>query len=114
VQGEANFSTTASRDERGDVSAETDVWRVVKTIESLGFKAHPMPGANRTAIGLTGNQGAIDPSPFAELPGVAECVRVTKPYKLVGRDLKHDKTVIRIGEAEIGDEFAMIAGAQSA
>jgi 3-deoxy-7-phosphoheptulonate synthase len=91
-------------------ATETDVWRVVKTIESLGLKAHPMPGANRTAIGLTGNQGAIDPSPFAELPGVAECVRVTKPYKLVGRDLKHDKTVIRIGEAEIGDEFAMIAG----
>jgi 3-deoxy-7-phosphoheptulonate synthase len=91
-------------------ATETDVWRVVKTIESLGFKAHAMPGANRTAIGLTGNQGAIDPSPFAELPGVAECVRVTKPYKLVGRDLKHDKTVIRIGEAEIGDEFAMIAG----
>ncbi|HEY9435926.1 MAG TPA: 3-deoxy-7-phosphoheptulonate synthase, partial [Blastocatellia bacterium] len=91
-------------------ATETDVWRVVKTIESLGFKAHPMPGANRTAIGLTGNQGAIDPSPFAELPGVAECVRVTKPYKLVGRDLKHDKTVIKIGEAEIGDEFAMIAG----
>jgi 3-deoxy-7-phosphoheptulonate synthase len=91
-------------------ATETDVWRVVKTIESLGLKAHPMPGANRTAIGLTGNQGAIDPSPFAELPGVAECVRVTKPYKLVGRDLKHDKTVIRVGEAEIGDEFAMIAG----
>jgi 3-deoxy-7-phosphoheptulonate synthase len=88
----------------------TDIRRVVKTIESLGFKAHPMQGANRTAIGLTGNKGAIDPSPFAELPGVAECVRVTKPYKLVGRDLKHDKTVIRVGEAEIGDEFAMIAG----
>jgi 3-deoxy-7-phosphoheptulonate synthase len=91
-------------------ATETDVWRVVKTIESLGFKAHPMPGANRTAIGLTGNHGAIDPSPFAELPGVAECVRVTKPYKLVGRDLKHDKTVIRVGEAEIGNGFAMIAG----
>jgi 3-deoxy-7-phosphoheptulonate synthase len=92
-------------------ATETDIWRVVETIESLGFKAHPMPGANRTAIGLTGNQGAIDPAPFAELPGVAECVRVTKPYKLVGRDLKHDKTVIRLGEAEIGgDEFAMIAG----
>jgi 3-deoxy-7-phosphoheptulonate synthase len=91
-------------------ATDTDIRRVVKTIESLGFKAHPMPGANRTAIGLTGNQGAIDPSPFAELPGVAECVRVTKPYKLVGRDLKRDKTVIRVGEAEIGDEFAMIAG----
>ncbi|MGH7551479.1 MAG: hypothetical protein ACREMQ_00450, partial [Longimicrobiales bacterium] len=92
-------------------ATETDIWRVVETIESLGFKAHPMPGSNRTAIGLTGNQGAVDPAPFAELPGVAECVRVTKPYKLVGRDLKHDKTVIRVGEAEIGgDGFAMIAG----
>jgi 3-deoxy-7-phosphoheptulonate synthase len=92
-------------------ATETDIRRVVQTIESLGFKAHPMPGSNRTAIGLTGNQGAVDPSPFADLPGVAECVRVTKPYKLVSRDLKHDKSVIRIGEAEIGgDEPAIIAG----
>jgi 3-deoxy-7-phosphoheptulonate synthase len=92
-------------------ATDADIRRVVEIIEALGFKAHPMPGANRTAIGLTGNQGAIDPSPFAELPGVAECVRVTKPYKLVGRDLKRDNTVIRVGEAEIGgDEFAMIAG----
>jgi 3-deoxy-7-phosphoheptulonate synthase len=88
-----------------------DIRRVVETIESLGFKAHPMPGSNRTAIGLTGNQGAVDPSPFADLPGVAECVRVTKPYKLVSRDLKHDKSVIRIGEAEIGGAGpAIIAG----
>ncbi len=92
-------------------ATEVDIGRVVQTIESSGFKAHPMPGSNRTAIGLTGNQGAVDPSPFADLPGVAECVRVTRPYKLVSRDLKHDKSVIRIGEAEIGgDEPAIIAG----
>ena len=92
-------------------ATDADIRRVVEIIEALGFKAHPMPGANRTAIGLTGNQGAVDPSPFAELPGVAECVRVTKPYKLVGRDLKRDNSVIRVGDAEIGgDEFAMIAG----
>src|SRR5262245_35143467 len=92
-------------------ATETEICRVVQTIESLGFKAHPMPGSNRTAIGLTGNQGAVDPSPFAELPGVAECVRVTKPYKLVGRDLKHEKTVIKIGGAELGgDDLAIIAG----
>jgi 3-deoxy-7-phosphoheptulonate synthase len=92
-------------------AADADIERVVQTIESAGFKAHPMPGANRTAIGVTGNQGPVDPSPFADLPGVAECVRVTKPYKLVGRDLKHDKTVIRVGEAELGgDEPAIIAG----
>ncbi|MDX2042877.1 MAG: 3-deoxy-7-phosphoheptulonate synthase [Acidobacteriota bacterium] len=92
-------------------ATESDIRRVVETIESLGFKAHPMPGANRTAIGLTGNQGPVPTDPFADLPGVAECVRVTKPYKLVGRDLKHDKTIIKIGDAELGgEEPAIIAG----
>ncbi len=92
-------------------ATESDIRCVVETIESLGFKAHPMPGANRTAIGLTGNQGPVPTDPFSDLPGVAECVRVTKPYKLVGRDLKHDKTVIKIGEAELGgNEPAIIAG----
>lgn len=92
-------------------ATDADIRRVVETIESLGFKAHPMPGANRTAIGLTGNQGPVPTDPFADLPGVAECVRVTKPYKLVGRDLKHDKTIIKIGEAELGgNEPAIIAG----
>ncbi|MGH9844676.1 MAG: 3-deoxy-7-phosphoheptulonate synthase [Blastocatellia bacterium] len=92
-------------------ATEADIQRVLQKIESIGLKPHPMPGANRTAIGITGNAGPIDPSPFADLPGVAECVRVTRPYKLVGRDLKHDKTVIRIGEAELGgDEPAIIAG----
>ncbi|MBL8204433.1 MAG: 3-deoxy-7-phosphoheptulonate synthase [Blastocatellia bacterium] len=92
-------------------ATEEDIRRVVETIESIGFKAHPMPGANRTAIGVTGNTGAVDPEPFVELPGVVECVRVTKPYKLVGRDLKHDKTIIKIDDAEIGgSEPAIIAG----
>ncbi|HEX4947239.1 MAG TPA: 3-deoxy-7-phosphoheptulonate synthase [Blastocatellia bacterium] len=92
-------------------ATEADIQRVVTTVESLGLKAHPMPGANRTAIGITGNTGAVNPEPFVELPGVFECVRVTKPYKLVGRDLKHDKTIIKIGDAEIGGaEPAVIAG----
>src|SRR5262252_10062528 len=92
-------------------ATETDIWRVVERIESLGFKAHPMPGANRTAIGLTGNQGAVDPAPFAELPGVAECVRVTKPYKLVSRDLRPEKTVVRVLNSEIGGgKLAIIGG----
>lgn len=92
-------------------ATDADIQRVVTTVESLGLKAHPMPGANRTAIGITGNTGAVDPEPFVELPGVYECVRVTKPYKLVGRDLKHDKTIIKIDDAEIGGaEPAIIAG----
>jgi len=92
-------------------ATDDDIARVVEVVESLGMKAHPMPGANRTAIGITGNTTAIDSSPFADLAGVAECVRVTKPYKLVSRELRPDKSVITVGDATIGgDEFAIIAG----
>jgi 3-deoxy-7-phosphoheptulonate synthase len=90
---------------------EIQIQRVVRKIESTGLKAHLSYGTSRTVIGVIGNQEPIDPAPFAVLPGVAECVRVTKPYKLVGRELKSDKTVIRVGNAEIGgDEIAIIAG----
>ncbi|HXU08999.1 MAG TPA: 3-deoxy-7-phosphoheptulonate synthase, partial [Blastocatellia bacterium] len=71
----------------------------------------PMPGATRTAIGVTGNQGAIDPAHFEMLAGVAEAIRVSKPYKLVGRDLKHDDTVVQVGDAGVGGlEPVIIAG----
>lgn len=92
-------------------ATESEVARVVEVVEALGLRAHPMPGSSRTAIGITGNTGALDSSPFADLPGVAECVRVTKPYKLVSRELRPDRTVIRIGDAELGgDDFTVIAG----
>ena len=84
---------------------------VLDQIHALGFKPHPMPGATRTAIGITGNPGPIDPTHFDYLPGVADAIRVTKPFKLVGRDLKHDDTVVRIAEAAIGGpDLAIIAG----
>jgi 3-deoxy-7-phosphoheptulonate synthase len=94
-------------------SGATDgqVQAVVRVIEDLGFRAHPMPGASRTAIGITGNQGAVDPTHFENLPGVAEAVRVSKPYKLVTLDLRAEKTIVRVGDATIGgDELAIIAG----
>jgi 3-deoxy-7-phosphoheptulonate synthase len=70
-----------------------------------------MPGAMRTAIGITGNQGAIDPSHFENLAGVAEAIRVSKPYKLITLDLRPEKTVVRVGDAAIGgEELAIIAG----
>jgi len=70
-----------------------------------------MPGASRTAIGITGNPGAVDPSHFENLPGVAEAVRVSKPYKLVTLDLRREKTIVQVGDAAIGgDELAIIAG----
>jgi 3-deoxy-7-phosphoheptulonate synthase len=84
---------------------------VLRVIEQLGFKGHPMPGATRTAIGITGNQGAVDPSHFENLAGVAEAIRVSKPYKLITLDLRPEKTVVRVGDATIGgDELAIIAG----
>lgn len=92
-------------------ATEAQVEEVLKVIRDLGFKPHPMPGATRTAIGITGNQGAIDPAHFEMLPGVGEAIRVSKPYKLVGRDLKQDDTIVRVGGVEIGGSGpAIIAG----
>jgi 3-deoxy-7-phosphoheptulonate synthase len=91
-------------------SAE-DVHAVVNLIQQIGLRPHPMPGATRTAIGITGNQGAIDGRRFENLPGVADVIRVTKPYKLITLDLRPEKTVVRIGDATIGgNELAIIAG----
>lgn len=92
-------------------ATDAQVEEVLDVIRNLGFKPHPMPGATRTAIGITGNPGAIDPAHFEMLSGVAEAIRVSKPYKLVGRDLKHDDTIVRVGDVEIGGaEPAIIAG----
>ncbi len=68
-------------------ATETDVERVLETIEKLGFKPHEMPGANRIAIGITGNPGAVDPTHFENLSGVADAIRVTKPYKLISKSV---------------------------
>src|SRR5436305_9522576 len=84
---------------------------VVDLITEIGLRAHPMPGATRTAIGITGNEGPIDGRRFENLPGVAEVIRVTKPYKLITLDLRPDKTVVRVGDATFGGgELAIIAG----
>jgi 3-deoxy-7-phosphoheptulonate synthase len=84
---------------------------VVRAVEQLGFRAHVMPGATRTAIGITGNQGIVDPTRFETLEGVFEAIRVSKPYKLITLDLQPDKTVLRVGDATIGgEELAIIAG----
>jgi len=89
-----------------------EIDNVVRVVESLGFRAHVMPGANRTAIGVTGNQGAVDLSHFENLPGVSEAIRVTKPYKLITLDLRPERTVVDLGDgARIGDgSLAIIAG----
>jgi len=92
-------------------AAASDVDRVLEVIAALGFRGHALPGENRTAIGVTGNSGPIDPAHFENLPGVADAIRVTKPYKLISKDLRPEKSTVRIGNATIGgDELAIIAG----
>jgi 3-deoxy-7-phosphoheptulonate synthase len=93
-------------------ATEEQVRSVCKRIEELGFRAHPIPGAQRTAIGITGNQGEIEAGTLDELPGVGEVIRVSKPYKLVSRDVKDEPTVVRFknGASIGGRELAVIAG----
>jgi len=92
-------------------ATEAQVDSVLRIIEELGYKAHPMPGATRTAIGITGNQTAVDATHFENMPGVAEAIRVSKPYKLISLDLRPEKTIVRVGDAAIGgEELAIIAG----
>ncbi|HTV13839.1 MAG TPA: 3-deoxy-7-phosphoheptulonate synthase [Acidobacteriaceae bacterium] len=94
-------------------ATQEEVQAVCEHIETLGFRAHPMPGATRTAIGITGNQGEVDRGNLEEMAGVAEVIRVSKPYKLVSRDVKEDNTVIRFPGTDAaigGNSVAMIGG----
>jgi len=92
-------------------ATERDIAEVERVITELGLRPHSVPGPSRTAICVTGNQGPVDVTPFENLPGVAEAIRVTKPWKLISLDLKPHKTVVQVGDAAIGgDEMAIIAG----
>src|ERR671920_602429 len=93
-------------------ATDEEIKEVERVITELGYRPHSMPGAARTAIGITGNSGAVDITRFETMPGVAEAIRVTKPYKLVTLDLRPEKTVIKVGgDASIGgEELAIIAG----
>jgi 3-deoxy-7-phosphoheptulonate synthase len=84
---------------------------VVRAVAARGFKAHPIPGATRTAIGITGNRGAVDRPVFESLPGVLEVIPVTHAYKLVSREVKPEDTVVRVGDVPVGGrEFVIAAG----
>ncbi|MGA2233944.1 MAG: 3-deoxy-7-phosphoheptulonate synthase [Terriglobales bacterium] len=94
-------------------ATEDQVRAVCQKIETLGYRAHSMPGAQRTAIGITGNQGEVESGTLEEMPGVQEVIRVTKPYKLVSRDTKPDNTVIKFPGSRVtigGPDLAIIAG----
>jgi 3-deoxy-7-phosphoheptulonate synthase len=87
------------------------VERVLEAIRTLNLTPHPMPGATRTAIGITGNVGAVDPRPLEVLPGVMELLRVTKPYKLASREMHEADTYVKLPQTTIGPStFTVIAG----
>src|SRR3954468_17117664 len=97
------MSTDATREQ---------VERVVKVIEEMGYQARPMPGAQRTSVGLVGNDGRVDGSRLEALGGVAEVIHVTKPYKQVSREWRQDNTLVTIAPGVVfgGEEIPIIAG----
>src|SRR5215471_2550404 len=94
-------------------ATEEQVRAVCRKIESLGYRAHSIPGAERTAIGITGNRGEVEPGTLDEMAGVQEVIRVTKPYKLVSRDMKEENTVVSFPGTDAtfgGPALAIVAG----
>ncbi len=89
-------------------ATEAQVQAVVREIENLGFRGVPMPGAQRTAVCIVGNEGSVENSRLLLLDGVKETIPVTKPYKLVSRETHPHSTVITIGDIKIGGEQPVI------
>jgi 3-deoxy-7-phosphoheptulonate synthase len=84
---------------------------VVATIEERGYTARPIPGGERVSIGILNNEGHVDASPFLGLPGVKDAIHVTRPYKLVSREFKHEDTVVKVGDVAVGNgNLVIIAG----
>jgi 3-deoxy-7-phosphoheptulonate synthase len=84
-------------------ATQEEVRRVMAVIEELGYQARPMPGAQRVAVGLVGNDGRVDASRLEGLPGVQEVIHVSKPYKQVSREWKSEPTVVRLpGGVNVG------------
>jgi 3-deoxy-7-phosphoheptulonate synthase len=93
-------------------ATEAEIQRVVGVIREMGYEARPMPGSQRTAVGLVGNDGRVESSQLEGLPGVQEVIHVSKPYKQVSREWKPENTVVRLagGISLGGPEVAVIAG----
>jgi 3-deoxy-7-phosphoheptulonate synthase len=92
-------------------ASEAEIEAVLEKIRTMGLTPHPIPGAQRVAIGITGNKGGLDPGQFEILPGVADAIRVSQPFKLVSREVKEEDTVIDLGGVKLGGpEIVVMAG----
>src|SRR5207237_3723361 len=93
-----------------DVTPEAQA-AIEERVRELGFTPHAIEGAGRTAIGITGNKGPVDPGHFRLMDGVTDCIPVTAPYKLVSREVKHDDTVVDVAGVPVGGaEIVLVAG----
>ncbi|HEX8410877.1 MAG TPA: 3-deoxy-7-phosphoheptulonate synthase [Thermoanaerobaculia bacterium] len=94
-----------------DAAARPDqIEAVIGHIERMGFRAHPIPGAFRTAIGVTGHSGKADPQILENFPGVKEVIAVSHAYKLVSREVKPDDSVISVGGVDVGGKGIVFVG----
>jgi 3-deoxy-7-phosphoheptulonate synthase len=91
-------------------ATQADIERVCRKIETLGFRPHVMPGAQKTAIGITGNPGPVNPAEFEDFPGVAEAIRVSKPYKLVSREVKSENSIVYVNGVPVGGDQVVFCG----
>ncbi len=92
-------------------ATEQDVSRVVAVINEMGYEARPMPGAQRTAVGLVGNDGRVDSSRIEALPGVAQIIHVTQPYKQVSREWRPENTVVELAPGvSVGGNAVLVIG----
>src|SRR5512139_3424685 len=92
-------------------ATEADFEAVIEKVRALGLTPHPISGTERRVVAVVGNTGSVDPDDFAMLPGVAEALRVSQPFKLVSREVKEEDTVIDVDGVEIGGKaIAVMAG----
>jgi 3-deoxy-7-phosphoheptulonate synthase len=84
-------------------ASQADIDKVIQNVKQLGFSAAPIPGGERTAIGVLGNKGYVDDATIRDLPGVQQTIHVSKPYKLVSRDFHPEDTIVDVAGVKIGE-----------
>jgi 3-deoxy-7-phosphoheptulonate synthase len=92
-------------------ATQADIDKVIATVSEMGFTAAPIPGGERTAIGVLGNKGYVDDTKIRDLAGVQQAIHVSKPYKLVSRDFHPENTIVDVAGVKIGEgQRAVVVG----
>lgn len=92
-------------------ATQENIDTIIRTVSEMGFTAAPIPGSERTAIGVLGNKGYVDDTKIRDLPGVQQAIHVSKPYKLVSRDFHPENTIVDVAGVKIGEgQRAVVVG----